>query len=96
MPADWTKTAVALPPEGTLVEFLLDERNCAMRGTYAVGRFESRWNNYAPTSVRVWRELATASAPARPFGAPASVHVLHTRRHVDGPGGFPGFAVGAA
>ena len=94
MQADWTKTSLALPPEGTPVEFLLDERECPMRGVYAIGRFESRWNNYAPTSVHRWREVATGTATARPFGSAAVAHVLlHTRRHADG---FSGLAVGAA
>lgn len=32
MHADWTKTSTALPPEGTPVEFVLDERNCPKIG----------------------------------------------------------------
>lgn len=97
MHADWTKTSTALPTEGTLVEFLLDERNCPMRGIYAVGRFESRWNNYAPPSVHRWRALSTGSETARRIGAGASVHVLQPpRRAMNEPGGFAGLAVGAA
>lgn len=96
MHADWTKTSLALPPEGTPVEFLLDERNCPMRGTYAVGRFESRWNNYAPPSVHQWRALAAGSQATRRIGAGASVHVLQPRRPVNEAGGFAGLAVGAA
>lgn len=97
MHADWTNTSTALPPEGTPVEFLLDERNCPMRGVYATGRFESRWNHYAPPSVHRWRALSTGSETARPIGAGASVHVLkQLRRAVNEPGGFGGLAVGAA
>jgi len=55
MYANWTTTACALPSDGTPVEFLLDERECPMRGIYALGRFESKWTYYAPTSVRQWR-----------------------------------------
>jgi hypothetical protein len=58
MHANWTPTAAALPSEGTVVEFLLDERECPMQGVYALGRFESRWNFYAPTRVCRWRDAA--------------------------------------
>jgi hypothetical protein len=58
MHANWTPTAAALPSEGTIVEFLLDERECPMQGVYALGRFESRWNFYAPTRVCRWRVVA--------------------------------------
>jgi len=96
MQADWTKTSLALPPEGTPVEFLLDERDCPMRGVYAIGRFESRWNNYAPTSVHRWREVATGSAPSRALASPGMNMPLHTRRNPDARGGFLGLAIGAA
>ena len=52
---DWITTACALPADGDTVEFVLDERECPMRGIYALGRFESRWTRYAPTDVRQWR-----------------------------------------
>lgn len=93
MHADWTKTSVALPSEGIPVEFLLDERNCPMRGVYAVGRFESRWNHYAPPSVHQWRAIAPAAEAARPA---ASVHVLHRARRQAEPPAFARIAVGAA
>ena len=94
MHADWTNTSTALPPEGTLVEFLLDERNCPMRGIYSIGRFESRWNHYAPPSVHRWRALSTGSESARRIGA--SVHVLQQSRRAAYEPGFGGLAVGAA
>ena len=59
MQANWTTTAAALPTEGAIVEFLLDDRECPMQGVYALGRFESRWNFYAPTRVCQWRDVAT-------------------------------------
>jgi hypothetical protein len=58
MHANWTTTACALPSDGTPVEFILDERECPLRGIYMRGRFESRWTYYAPTSVRQWRNTA--------------------------------------
>ncbi|MEO6687815.1 MAG: hypothetical protein ABIS07_18445 [Dokdonella sp.] len=54
----WTTTAKALPSDGMTVEFLLDERECPLRGIYAVGRFKSRWTHYSPTSVRQWRIMS--------------------------------------
>lgn len=66
MHSNWTSTAAALPSPGASVEFLLDERECPMRGTYVLGRFESRWTHYAPTSVRQWRSMADAAWSMRP------------------------------
>lgn len=92
MQADWTKTATALPPEGTLVEFLLDARKCPMRGIYAIGRFESRWNDYPPPSVSRWRSLG--AEPVRTNASATRVHQL--RRRAAEAAGFGAFAVGAA
>lgn len=95
MQAEWTKTAVALPPDGTEVEFLLDERICPMRGVYAVGRFESRWNRYPPPSVSRWRAVAAAAEPERAPIAPL-LHLHAARRRAAEPGGFGALALGAA
>jgi hypothetical protein len=92
MQADWTKTATALPPEGTLVEFLLDARNCPMRGIYAIGRFESRWNDYPPPSVNRWRSLGTESARANG----SATRIQQLRRRVAGEAASGAIAVGAA
>ena len=61
MPTDWTSTAAALPSEGTLVEFLLDQRECPLRGVYSLGRFNSRWTLYSPTRVCRWREAGSVA-----------------------------------
>jgi hypothetical protein len=55
MHPNWITTAARLPSDGSAVEFVLDERECPLRGTYALGRFESRWTCYPPTCVRQWR-----------------------------------------
>lgn len=96
MHADWTKTSTALPAEGTLVEFLLDERNCPMRGTYATGRFESRWNGYPPPSVNQWRVIASAGEALHPMRSAALNSPLHAWRRANEPGSFGGLAIGAA
>mgnify|MGYP001599115262 FL=1 len=62
MHASWTTLAAALPVDGTSVEFLLDERECPMRGIYAAGRFPSRWMDHAPARVGRWR-IADSAAP---------------------------------
>lgn len=81
MNEQWVTTDTALPRDGSLVEFLLDARECPMQGVYALGRFESRWYHYSATRVCRWREAAPAacarerempSLPQRP-GFAASV-----------------------
>lgn len=49
-----THTA-GLPDEGQRVEFVLDDREVALRGTYAHGTFQSRWSGYGRERVRFWR-----------------------------------------
>ena len=61
----WTTTAARLPSDGSAVEFVLDERECPLRGIYALGRFESRWTCYPPTSVRQWRTTSNVAEFAR-------------------------------
>jgi hypothetical protein len=75
MHANWTPTAAALPGEGSIVEFLLDARDCPLRGIYTLGHFESRWTNYPPTTVRQWR--ATAGADC--LHDPAEGGIVFTR-----------------
>lgn len=58
MHADWISTAATLPSEGTVVEFMLEKRECPMQGVYSLGRFESRWSFYSPTRVCRWRDVA--------------------------------------
>jgi hypothetical protein len=65
MTAAWTTTAAGLPSDGSTVEFVLDERECPLRGIYALGRFESRWTCYPPTSVRQWRTTSSIAELAR-------------------------------
>jgi len=38
----------------------------AMRGIYTLGRFESRWTYYPPTTVRQWRTTASAECVREP------------------------------
>ena len=61
MDPNWIPTAAALPGEGSLVEFVLDTRSFPLRGIYMLGRFESRWTYYPPTTVRQWRVMADSA-----------------------------------
>lgn len=73
--ANWTPTAAALPGEGSIVEFVLDARDCPLRGIYTHGHFESRWTDYPPTTVRQWR----ATAGAECVGDSANGGIVFTR-----------------
>ena len=65
MHPNWITTAAGLPSDGSAVEFVLDERECPLRGIYALGRFESRWTCYPPTCVRQWRTTPSIAERAR-------------------------------
>jgi hypothetical protein len=55
MHTPWTTSAAALPHEGQHVEFLLDGRDVAMEGAYALHVFRTRWTGYDVLRVRTWR-----------------------------------------
>ena len=57
MSTDWVPTSQALPPDGGNVQFLLDHRDMALRGTYRGSVFVSRWSAYDIDVVREWRAL---------------------------------------
>jgi len=77
MHANWISTSAALPSEGTVVEFLIDGRECPMQGVYSLGRFKSRWSFYSPTRVCRWRETATV---AREHELP-SASAIHQQKY---------------
>lgn len=51
----WVRSSTALPREGQPVEFVLDDREIAIDGTYAGQTFWSRWTNYDLERVGSWR-----------------------------------------
>jgi len=55
MQAPWVRSGAALPREGQLVEFIPDDRNVAIDGTYAGQAFRSRWTEYDLDRVGTWR-----------------------------------------
>ena len=58
-----------LPKQGQAVEFVLDDRDVAMLGTYDRQMFRSRWSEYAINRVRTWRSACTDAF------IPAATHV---------------------
>lgn len=55
MKAKSSTNSPGLPQEGQRVEFVLDDREVAMHGTYAQQAFHSRWSGYEAERVRFWR-----------------------------------------
>jgi hypothetical protein len=66
----WISSSARLPHVGTSIQFMLDDRDVPMKGTYAEGVFRSRWGNYDVGCVRLWRawdldpSAAAAAMPA--------------------------------
>lgn len=61
MHTPWVRSSSVLPRDGEPVEFVLDNRDVAIDGTYAGQIFRSRWTNYEVARVGSWR-LAAPSA----------------------------------
>ena len=63
MKTAWILSSTALPRDGQPIEFVLDNREVAIAGTYAGQIFQSRWTSYDLERVGAWR--LAASCPAR-------------------------------
>jgi hypothetical protein len=61
MDAQWVASSAGLPNEGQPVEFMLEDREIAMDGTYVQQTFRSRWTDYGVERVRTWRSAGVAS-----------------------------------
>ena len=59
MDADWMQSSGGLPRDGEQVEFVLDDRTMAMRGTYTLPSFHSHWAEYGVERVHRWRNLSS-------------------------------------
>jgi hypothetical protein len=69
MNTPWVRSSTALPREDQPVEFVLDNRNAAIEGTYTGRIFQSRWTSYDIERVRAWRIAAFSSNnPAQDAG----------------------------
>ena len=58
MDIDWINSSAGLPRDGEEIEFVLDSRTVAMRGTYIRPDFHSHWAEYGVNRVRSWRNLS--------------------------------------
>lgn len=75
MYADWITSSNGLPREGQQIEFMLDFRDVAMKGSYTHQVFHSHWAEYEVDRVRSWRNLRqecdlTIPAPYQAASAP--------------------------
>jgi hypothetical protein len=62
MKTPWISSSSALPRDGQPIEFILDDRDVAIAGTYAGQIFRSRWTLYDVERVGAWRLAAMSSA----------------------------------
>lgn len=51
----WIASSTGLPHNGEPIEFLLDNREVALDGTYDHQTFRSRWAGYEVDRVKTWR-----------------------------------------
>ncbi|MEO7478751.1 MAG: hypothetical protein ABIT64_05930 [Lysobacteraceae bacterium] len=70
METPWIFSSTFLPCVGEPIEFLLEEREQPMHGTFANGAFHSRWADYDSSRVGSWRALQDAPSGS-PTAAPA-------------------------
>ncbi len=56
MEAKWIFSSTFLPYTGEPIEFMLEEREQPIHGTFANGVFHSRWADYETDRVQSWRE----------------------------------------
>jgi len=56
MQEKWIFSSTFLPYTGEPIEFMLEDRNQPIHGTFADGVFHSRWANYDAGRVASWRE----------------------------------------
>ena len=55
MSIQWIPSSASLPHAGAPIQFMLDDRNVPMEGTYDGGNFRSRWCTYDVGCVKSWR-----------------------------------------
>jgi len=55
MQAKWIFSSTFLPYTGEPIEFMLEERNQPIHGTFSNGVFHSRWADYDADRVASWR-----------------------------------------
>jgi hypothetical protein len=75
MSAKWIISSTFLPYTGEPIDFLLEDRETPISGTFADGRFHSRWADFSADQVQSWRE-----ANIDPAHAPIAAPVVAGRR----------------
>ncbi len=76
----WVRSSVTLPREGQPVEFVLDNRNVAIEGTYTRRVFQSRWTSYDVERVCEWRIPRMQLRLGQLHGTPASLEIESSSR----------------
>jgi hypothetical protein len=56
MAMPWVFSSTFLPHSGEPIDFLLEDRDEPIHGTFEDGGFHSRWANYDSARVRSWRQ----------------------------------------
>jgi hypothetical protein len=56
MSTPWVFSSTFLPYTGEPIDFLLEDREEPIHGTFDGGTFHSRWANYDSSRVRSWRQ----------------------------------------
>jgi hypothetical protein len=83
MQEKWIFSSTFLPYTGEPIEFMLEDRNQPIHGTFADGVFHSRWADYDPERVASWRESDgdPSHAPMpKAKAAPAGTFITTLRR----------------
>ena len=65
MKTSWIRSSIALPRDGEPIEFVLDDREIAIAGTYAGETFRSRWTLYDVERVGAWRLALSSGSDAQ-------------------------------
>jgi hypothetical protein len=73
MRSKWIFSSTLLPHPKETVEFLIEEREQSIHGTFANGVFHSRWADYDSRRVASWRGSA-----ADPCVAPMAIPKIGT------------------
>ena len=72
MQAKWIFSSTFLPYTGEPIEFMLEDRNQPIHGTFANGLFHSRWADYDADRVASWRG-SDGDPSAEPIALPKAV-----------------------
>ena len=72
MEEKWIHSSTFLPYTGEPIEFLLEERDQPIPGTFTNSAFHSRWADYGIDQVQAWRGAEPAASPTASTAIPAT------------------------